>query len=203
MSVPDDYGLTYRRALLGHASFEVVRLGVVLLDLAYTNRSLTFEAGNRLLRFEAHLHGRSLERARESLTGAGLLVGVTIPRGRGRRTLYELPEKAALERSYPDLADAAKVAAEKATEKAARKAAPERPRSDPDPRRTSAGQDGRPTSGWVYDLSSYTGARVVRGTHGITHVYDPLGRDRPPVGWPHDRPSKAEIRRALEGADNP
>lgn len=43
----------------------------------------------------------------------------------------------------------------------------------------------------------YTGCRMARGTHGITYVHDPLGTDPPPFGWPHPRPTRAEIRDAI------
>ena len=43
----------------------------------------------------------------------------------------------------------------------------------------------------------FTGHRAVRGTHGTGGVYDPLGVDRPPEGWPHPPPSREEINAAL------
>jgi hypothetical protein len=53
-------------------------------------------------------------------------------------------------------------------------------------------------NGWVDDLNSYTGCRLVRGEIGSAHVYDPLGTERPPFNWPYERPTRAEIRKALE-----
>lgn len=59
-------------------------------------------------------------------------------------------------------------------------------------------------SGWVENLNAYTGCKLVRGTHGFSHRYDVLGTDRPPVGWPHERPSREEIAGALaEGSGSP
>jgi hypothetical protein len=53
-------------------------------------------------------------------------------------------------------------------------------------------------NGWIDDLNVYTGCRLVRGEIGSAHVYDPLGTERPPFNWPHERPTRAEIRKALE-----
>jgi hypothetical protein len=58
----------------------------------------------------------------------------------------------------------------------------------------------RKRSGWVENLNSYTGCRYVRGTHELSAVYDPLGTERPPVGWPYPRPTRDEIRKALAAA---
>lgn len=38
-----------------------------------------------------------------------------------------------------------------------------------------------------------TGALFVRGSHSGHCVYDPLGTDRPPQGWPHPRPTREEV----------
>jgi hypothetical protein len=43
----------------------------------------------------------------------------------------------------------------------------------------------------------YTGCRWTRGQSSGTHVYDPLGTDRPPNGWPHAKPSIEEVAAAL------
>ena len=51
---------------------------------------------------------------------------------------------------------------------------------------------------WIENLNSYTGCHQVRGTHAFGHRYDPLGTDRPPVDWPHKRPSRDEIHAALD-----
>ena len=43
----------------------------------------------------------------------------------------------------------------------------------------------------------YTGARWVTGQGGGTHVRDPLGTDKPPADWPHEKPTRDEIRDAV------
>jgi hypothetical protein len=53
-------------------------------------------------------------------------------------------------------------------------------------------------NGWVDNLSQYTGCRYVRGEMAVSAKYDPLGTERPPSDWPHDRPTREEIRRALK-----
>lgn len=53
-------------------------------------------------------------------------------------------------------------------------------------------------SGWVENLSNYTGCKLVRGSHGMGHRRDVLGTDRPPADWPYPRPSRQEILTALE-----
>lgn len=50
-------------------------------------------------------------------------------------------------------------------------------------------------------VKGYTGCRFVRGEVGMAAKYDPLGRDRPPSDWPHDKPSRDEIRKALKERD--
>ena len=52
-------------------------------------------------------------------------------------------------------------------------------------------------SGWVDNLSSYTGCRIVRGEVGISHVYDPLGTEPKPADWPYPTPTRSEIAQAL------
>lgn len=52
-------------------------------------------------------------------------------------------------------------------------------------------------NGWVDNLSSYTGCRIVRGETGITHKYDPLGTEPKPANWPYPTPTRAEIAQAL------
>lgn len=52
-------------------------------------------------------------------------------------------------------------------------------------------------TGYVHNLSSYTGVRIVRGEVGITHVYDPLGTEPKPTGWPYQAPSRQEVAAAL------
>lgn len=53
-------------------------------------------------------------------------------------------------------------------------------------------------NGWVDNLSSYTGCRYVRGEFALTAVHDVLGTEHPPSDWPHDRPSRDEISKALK-----
>jgi len=52
-------------------------------------------------------------------------------------------------------------------------------------------------AGWVEKLSSYTGCRLVRGTHALGHRHDVLGTDRPPADWPYPRPTRQEVLAAL------
>lgn len=52
-------------------------------------------------------------------------------------------------------------------------------------------------TGYVKNLSSYTGCRYVRGEMGVSAKYDPLGTERPPNDWPHERPTRAEVLEAL------
>ena len=47
-------------------------------------------------------------------------------------------------------------------------------------------------------VKGYTGCRIVRGEFGMSVKYDPLGKDRPPSDWPHDKPTRDEIRNALK-----
>ena len=53
-------------------------------------------------------------------------------------------------------------------------------------------------NGYVENLARYTGCVTVRGSHSVSHKYDPLGTERPPEGWPYPRPSKSEVAAALE-----
>ena len=46
-------------------------------------------------------------------------------------------------------------------------------------------------------LRAFTGCRQTRGTHGVGHVRDVLGVDRPPKDWPHEPPSRADVEQAL------
>jgi hypothetical protein len=57
-------------------------------------------------------------------------------------------------------------------------------------------------AGWIENLGRYTGCSLVRGSHATTHVRDPLGTDRPPADWPYDRPTRDEIRAALDRNDD-
>jgi len=64
-----------------------------------------------------------------------------------------------------------------------------------------AARERREQSGWVDNLSSYTGCRIVRGEVGVSHTYDPLGTEYPPAGWPHEKPTKQEVVAALRQRD--
>jgi hypothetical protein len=50
-----------------------------------------------------------------------------------------------------------------------------------------------PLADFVREYGWPTGCEFVRGTHGGTHVYNPLGTARPPQGWPHAKPSRDEV----------
>lgn len=52
-------------------------------------------------------------------------------------------------------------------------------------------------------LRRYTGCRAVRGSHGASYVRDPLGVDKPPPDWPHERPLVEEVMAALNGTGEP
>jgi hypothetical protein len=45
--------------------------------------------------------------------------------------------------------------------------------------------------------SRYTGCRLARGTHGRSYRHEILGTDVPPPDWPHPKPTRGEIERAL------
>lgn len=48
------------------------------------------------------------------------------------------------------------------------------------------------------DGGRITGCSFVRGSHGSTHIVDPLGTDQPPFDWPHPKPGPKEIKAALK-----
>jgi hypothetical protein len=73
-----------------------------------------------------------------------------------------------------------------------------RARSRPVPLRDNSLTSGERGAGWVENLSQYTGARWVKGTHGSSHVPDTLGTDRPPSDWPHPRPTRQDVLEALK-----
>jgi len=50
-------------------------------------------------------------------------------------------------------------------------------------------------------LARFTGCRHVRGTHGAGYKFDPLGTDKPPDGWTHPRPTRAQIAAAMAAQD--
>lgn len=52
-------------------------------------------------------------------------------------------------------------------------------------------------NGWVENLGKYTGCRYVRGSHAVSAVYDVLGTEKPPSDWPHERPTRKEILKAI------
>ena len=49
-------------------------------------------------------------------------------------------------------------------------------------------------------LARFTGCKATRGSHGVGHKYDVLGTDERPPGWPHPKPTEAEIVEALNAA---
>lgn len=46
-----------------------------------------------------------------------------------------------------------------------------------------------------------TGCRTSRGSHATCHVYDTLGTERVPAGWPHDRPEREEVETMVGALD--
>jgi hypothetical protein len=88
----DGFGRAYRCAVFERvSSMRAVVLAWVLLDEAYTQRSLTFAIGQRLLCDETRLYRRDLVRACDDLVAAGLLrFVVPTERGRNARTLWTL-----------------------------------------------------------------------------------------------------------------
>jgi Helix-turn-helix domain len=58
-------------------------------------------------------------------------------------------------------------------------------------------------NGFIPDLWRYTGCRLARGSHSVQTVYDPLGTERTPPDWPYPRPTRAEIRAALDALEKP
>ncbi len=57
----------------------------------------------------------------------------------------------------------------------------------------------RLVSAFVTEYGWPTGCRLARGSHALQEVYDSLGTDRPPSGWPHARPGRAEVEERLAG----
>lgn len=222
-----NYGREYRRAAIAVGGHDACALAWVLLDAAFEQRTLDVRIGHRLIREETGLHGRSVDRARERLRASGLLLGWSIDgKGPRSRTVYHLaalpsadarkitsaPARTlvelspALRRTLPELpttaaehvrpsADAAE--SESSAQSSAQSSAPGRTRSDPVENYSLGVNGGVDVGGWIENLNSYTGARWVRGSHGASHVYDPLGTDIPPIDWPYDRPTRDEIRAAL------
>jgi hypothetical protein len=78
---------------------------------------------------------------------------------------------------------------------------PEAVKKPPKNLRPGTAEEERP-KGWIENLGRYTGCRWVRGSHGSTHVPDPLGTDRPPHDWPYDRPTRDAISAALDLNNN-
>lgn len=55
-------------------------------------------------------------------------------------------------------------------------------------------------SGFMAEFGRWpTGCRLARGSHGVTHIYDPLGVEPIPAGWPYDRPARAEVEAYVNG----
>jgi len=79
-----------------------------------------------------------------------------------------------------------------------------KPSEKPPPNPSLTAEISPSAHGWIDDLFSYTGCRLVRGSHAAQEVRDPLGKDPPPSDWPHPRPTIQEIRKALaEVGDDP
>ncbi len=53
-------------------------------------------------------------------------------------------------------------------------------------------------SAFVTDYGWPTGCRLGRGSHGASHVYDTLGTERPPSGWPYERPGRVEVEEKVK-----
>jgi hypothetical protein len=87
--IPGTFGRDFRRALFARtSSVAAIKLGIVLLDVAYTMDALTFEAGRRYLQRETLLtDGRDYDRATNDLAAAGLARADTRPGVRTRWTL--------------------------------------------------------------------------------------------------------------------
>lgn len=103
----------------------------------------------------------------------------------------------------------------------ARKSQKDEPETDPEPNRNPSGTKPdlerelerekeitplTPLSGGngitslgIKELRKYTGCRATRGTHGTGYKRDPLGTDKPPPDWPHDKPTREQIEEALSG----
>jgi hypothetical protein len=135
-ALPDWFGRVYRDAVFdAGAPAEVLRLQQVLLDWAYTGRSFVVTASERVLRGEARLHGRSLQRARDWLLEHRLLEYDVAKPGRGPGSRYELrlpempPEKPAQERAFRGEETPAETPAGTPAGKPAGKPAQERTRS--------------------------------------------------------------------------
>ena len=99
------FGRDFRRELFARtSSLAATRLGVVLLDEAYTQRSATLAAGYRYIREETGLDGRDLERARDELKDAGLLEVESEGAGVKARTRWTLllPGTSGLDRTFGD-----------------------------------------------------------------------------------------------------
>lgn len=57
-------------------------------------------------------------------------------------------------------------------------------------------------SAFVTEYGWPTGCALRRGSHGVQEVYDVLGTDRPPSGWPHARPGRDEVEPILAALDS-
>jgi hypothetical protein len=63
---------------------------------------------------------------------------------------------------------------------------------------TTTGKAGNQRTNKSINYWRYTGVRYTRGTHGTSHVRDPLGTDKPPFDWKYSPPEKWEVDAALE-----
>lgn len=59
-----------------------------------------------------------------------------------------------------------------------------------------------PMSAFIDEYGWPTGCRLKRGSHSVTHDYDVLGTERPPAGWPYDRPERADVEAMLLALDS-
>ena len=69
--------------------------------------------------------------------------------------------------------------------------------STPGTEHAKAEREERKQNGYVENLHLYTGVRITRGEVGISYVYDPLGTEPVPKGWPHPRPTRQAVHDAL------
>ena len=115
--VPSGFGYQWRDALFAAgAPADAVRIGWVLVDVAYSQRSTTVQLGQRLLRDQTALDGRSLDRGRTWLMTHGFVVYDPRPGGRGgSRSTYTLllQEATAIRGRFADEVPAEEVPADR------------------------------------------------------------------------------------------
>jgi hypothetical protein len=189
------FGIDYRNAVIERTSSKrALLLAWVLVDVAYTRSATSFELALRAAARFMHRDTSTALRAQRELADAGLLdveaVGRPGPTATTRWTLIlpgAVPAGAPLDGGSGGVRDGASGGARRGT-------------TNPDPGPQKISNTRRAASArlpYVHGLASYTGCRRVRGEHGAGHKYDPLGKDRPPPDWPHERPTHAEVAEAL------